>query len=58
MSVKIKRIYFGVNYGQNDEEVISKIKKSCENNNVEMKYMCLSEKNYALKLIGEHGKKC
>lgn len=49
MSVKIVRIYLGVNFkGKSDNG--QKIIKSCKKNNIKIKQMCLSDTDYSIKV--------
>ena len=52
MSVKIKRIYLGVNFEKNETEIQKEIIDACERNKVEIKQMILSGEDYSVKVGG------
>lgn len=48
MSVKTKNIYLGVNFDKNDEKVKKNIIEACKRNNITIKKMTLSKKDYSI----------
>lgn len=48
MSVKAKNIYLGVNFDKNDEKVKKNIIEACKRNNITIKKMALSKKDYSI----------
>lgn len=48
MSVKIKTVYLGVNFGANDSKTQSEIREACERNGIEIKQMKLSDVDYSV----------
>ena len=48
MSVKAKNIYLGVNFDKNDEKVKKNIIEACKRNNITIKKMTLSKKDYSI----------